>query len=301
MQNQSGRTLAAPPRVAALHDLSCFGRCALTVIMPTLSVMGCQVVPLPTALLSTHTGGFEDLHFRDLTPDMEKIAAHFSRLGMTFRAIYTGFLGSADQIETVTHFLETFGKTPDESGQAPLILIDPVMGDDGVLYSTYTPELVCGMRRLSAHADLLTPNLTEACLLTETPYQETQGLSRDAALSFADRLLDKLSALCRGRIVVTGIHLPDGELANVGIDGDGSRFCLAAPHVGSAYPGTGDLFASVLLGQVLRGDRLPDACRRAAAFTAEVIRDSSEIPAPVRNGVALERHLGRLLNPSKGI
>ena len=125
-----------PRRVAALHDLSCFGRCALTVILPTLSVMGYQVVPIPTALLSTHTGGFTDLHFRDLTADMERIASHFDTLGVTFDAIYPGFLGSAEQIETVCQFIDRFGR--ERNGESPLVLVDPVMGDDGALYSTYT-------------------------------------------------------------------------------------------------------------------------------------------------------------------
>ncbi len=297
MQEFSKPEHGVVPRVAAIHDLSCFGRCALTVIMPTLSVMGYQTVPLPTALLSTHTGGFEDLFFRDLSCDMESISEHFSRLGITFRAIYTGFLGSDRQIETVMHFLERFGDLPDESREKPLILIDPVMGDDGVLYSTYTPELVNGMKRLSAHAELLTPNLTEACLLTDTPYRNTAELSEQEAVAFAEALLDRLMQLCRGRIVITGVHLKSGELANVGIDADGSRFCLKKPHVGHAYPGTGDLFASVLLGALLRGESFQAACEVAADFTSEVIRTSSEIPTPTRNGVALEPQLWRLVCP----
>lgn len=282
------------PRVAAIHDLSCFGRCALTVILPTLSVMGCQAVPVPTALLSTHTGGFTDLHFCDLTSHMEEIAAHFSRLGMTFRSIYTGFLGSAEQIETVSRFLDTFGALPDESGEPPLILIDPVMGDDGVLYSTYTEELVQGMRRLSRRAQLLTPNLTEACLLTETPYQSTERMPVDEAMQFAEALLERLTALTRGRIVITGVHLSNGTLANVGRDLDGGRFCICKEHRGHAYPGTGDLFASVLLGELLRGKGFEAACHTAADFTAEVIGETAKTPAPVRNGVALEAHLWKL-------
>ena len=282
------------PRVAAIHDLSCFGRCALTVILPTLSVMGCQAVPIPTALLSTHTGGFTDLHFCDLTAHMEEIAAHFSRLGMSFRSIYTGFLGSAEQIETVSHFLDRFGERPDESGEPPLILIDPVMGDDGVLYSTYTEELVQGMRRLSARAQLLTPNLTEACFLTETPYQSTAELSVEEAMRFAESLLERLTALTPGRIVITGIHLADGRLANVGRDFDGSRFWVCKAHEGQAYPGTGDLFASVLLGELLRKSDFSAACHAAADFTAEVIRSTAASDTPVRNGVALEAHLWKL-------
>lgn len=288
-----------PPRVAAIHDLSGFGRCALTVIMPTLSVMGYQVVPIPTALLSTHTGGFTDMHFRDLTADMDAIAAHFAQLDICFRAIYTGFLGSAEQIETVSHIIDRFGERPDEGGNVPLILIDPVMGDDGELYSTYTHELMLGMRRLSRRAHLLTPNLTEACFLTDTPYQSTAKLSEPDALAFANTLLDRLTEVTQGRIVITGIHLSDGSVANVGLDADGTRFCVKRPHEARSYPGTGDLFASVLLGSLLRGDAFPDACAYAAEFTGEVIHESAPIPTPERDGVALEHHLWKLTQIQK--
>lgn len=280
-----------PPRIAAIHDLSCFGRCALTVVMPTLSVMGYQTVPIPTALLSTHTGGFDDLHFCDLTDHMEAISDHLSCLGVTFRAIYTGFLGNAMQIDTVSHFLDTFGEAPDESGQPPLILIDPVMGDDGILYSTYTDELVAGMRRLSARAQMLTPNLTEACLLTETPYQNTREMTEEGATAFLSGLLNKLSALTAGDIVITGAHLPSGLLCNAGRTRDGVGFTVTRPHVGHAYPGTGEIFASVLLGACLGGASFPDACAQAADFVRTVIEGSAESDEPIRNGVALEDYL----------
>ena len=289
-------TSTAPARIAAIHDLSCFGRCALTVIVPTLSVMGYQVVPLPTALLSTHTGGFTDLHFHDLTGDMEQIAAHFGRLGASFRAIYTGFLGSAEQIDTVSRIIDRFGTQPDESGEMPLILIDPVMGDDGELYSTYTPELVRGIRRLASRAQLLTPNLTEACLLTDTPYRDTAHMTPDEALAFCEACLAGLTAVTSGRIVITGISLSDGTLANLGRDTDGTRFCIRRPHEAHSYPGTGDLFASVLLGALMRGASFEDACADAAEFTSDVIHASIPIPTPVREGVALEPHLWKLIS-----
>ena len=287
-------SFSPPPRVAAIHDLSSLGRCALTVIIPTLSVMGYQVVPVPTALLSTHTGGFTDLHFRDLSDDMESIGDHFSRLGTTFRAIYTGFLGSAEQIETVSHMIDRFGSRPDESGKKPLILIDPVMGDDGALYSTYTHELMLGMRRISMHADVLTPNLTEACFLTDTPYQNTAELSESDAIAFAHALLDRLTDITTGRTVITGIHLSDGAVANIGRDADGSIFYVRRPHEARSYPGTGDLFASVLLGELLRGTAFCDACASAADFTGEVIHVSAQIPTEERYGVALEPLLWKL-------
>ncbi len=285
---------ASPQRIAAIHDLSCLGRCALTVIIPTLSVMGYQVVPVPTALLSTHTGGYTDMHFRDLTHDMEQIAAHLAQLGCSFRSVYTGFLGSAEQIDTVKRFLETFAHRPDESGRCPLVLVDPVMGDDGELYSTYTPRLALRMRELCEYAEVITPNLTEACFLTDTPYQNTAELPIDEAMAFADLLADRLSAKHRHRTVITGVRLSDGRVANVGEDADGSRFSVCLPECGRSYPGTGDIFASVLLGRMLDGTPFPEACRAAAEFTAHLIRTSCEVDSEIRAGVALEPELWRL-------
>ena len=300
MKRAGHPSLQLPPRIAAIHDLSCLGRCALTVIMPTLSVMGFQVIPVPTALLSTHTGGFTDLHFRDLTDDMEGIAAHFSRLGTSFRSIYTGFLGSARQIETVGRFLEAFGSRPDGSGRPPLVLVDPVMGDDGTLYSTYTPALADGIRALCTHAGVITPNLTEACFLTGEPYRETMELAEADALAYANRLLDALNALREsgtGQIVITGLRLPDGTVANLGQESDGSRFVVRREECGCSYPGTGDIFASVLLGKLLGGASFREACDAAAGFVALLIRRSCLLPGPVREGVALEPELWRLAPP----
>ena len=284
-----------PRRIAAIHDFSCVGRCALTVVIPTLSVMGYQTIPLPTALLSSHTGGFEGLYFRDLTADMHHISAHFDRLSMTFGSIYTGFLGSEEQISMVREFIKRFGSTPDETGKAPLILIDPVMGDDGVLYATYTPALADGMRELSTHAEVLTPNLTEACFLTDTPYLDTATLTDGEAKTYVLSLLEKLSHICRGKIVVTGIALSDGIVANAGRDSDGRIFWVKRMCQDISYPGTGDIFASVLLGTLMQGDDFEAACTRAADFIVLLITESQKIDTPVRMGVALEAHLGALL------
>lgn len=280
-----------PPRIAAVHDLSCLGRCALTVIIPTLSVMGFQVVPLPTALLSTHTGGYTDLHFRDLTEDMSGITAHFSRLGTSFASIYSGFLGSAEQIEVVSRLIDDFGSTPLPDGKKPLVLVDPVMGDEGALYSTYTDELVRGMRHLATKADLITPNLTEACFLTEIPYRPTAEMAKDKLDAYLDRLMRRLEDFGTPRIVITGIPTRAGELANLGRNPDGSRFTVSNPLQAPSYPGTGDIFASVLLGSLLAKNDFEAACRKAADFISELIRDSSRIDTPVREGVALEPHL----------
>ena len=287
----------APKKIAAIHDLSCLGRCALTVIMPTLSVMGYQVIPVPTALLSTHTGGYTDMHFRDLTQDMEQIKDHFLSLGTRFNSIYTGFLGSTQQIETVEHFIKAFDV--DEKGGRPLVLIDPVMGDDGELYSTYTEELADGIRHLCQFASVMTPNLTEACFLTRIPYRETNAMSQSDAMAYADRLMDALQSVYQCQIVITGLHLHDGSVANLGDDGKGNRFFSEQPECGHSYPGTGDIFASVLLGELLKETSFEQAVDTAAKFVAHLIRQSVQISTPTREGVALEPELWRLAQSSE--
>ena len=282
-----------PPRIAAIHDLSCFGRCALTVILPTLSAMGFQTVPLPTALLSTHTGGFDHLHFRDLTPDMEQTAAHFDRLDLSFSAVYTGFLGSAEQIHTVESFLDTFGTKPDPSGKSPLILVDPVMGDDGALYSTYTPALVDGIRKLTARAHLITPNFTEACLLADLPYTDTRTLSEKAMEDLLSSVLQKLKRPGQN-IVVTGVRTAKQTIRTYCLCNEHSVVSSEIPCCEKDYPGTGDLFASVLLGLLLRSETLPSACSKTAAFVSRVMHFTAEFRAPVRDGLAFEPFLKEL-------
>ena len=152
-EDTTPRTRLPTPRALVAHDLSCFGRCALTVVIPTLAVMGVHPVPLPTALLSTHTGGFTGFSMRDTTPDMRDILTHWETLGLSFDAVYTGFLGGVEQTGVIADMLGYLGN-------AVFKLIDPVLGDDGRLYSTITPKLVEGMCGLAASADLITPNLT---------------------------------------------------------------------------------------------------------------------------------------------
>lgn len=277
-----------PPLAAAIHDLSCFGRCALTVILPTLSALGVQGVPLPTALLSSHTGGFDDLYFRDLTEDMEAISAHFGRLGLSFDAIYSGFLGSAEQIGKVSAFIDRFRR------EGTLVLVDPVMGDDGSLYSTYTPELMKGMKELCCRADVITPNYTEACFLTGTPYLPTQGMREKEVSSICNRLLSALGTFGTKYTVITGVACCD-EILTVGTDADGEIFTHRTHRLSVGYPGTGDIFASVLLGLMLRKRGFCEAVDAAADFTALTIRRTMPQKTPVRNGVALESCIRELV------
>lgn len=278
--------LRIPPKVAAIHDLSCFGRCALTVIIPTLSALGAQPVPIPTALLSTHTGGFENMFFADLSREMDEISSHFSELGISFDAIYSGFLGSDAQIVRVSDFIDRFAKK-----DAP-ILVDPVMGDDGALYSTYTKELGEGMRHLVQKADIITPNYTEACFLTGTEYRPTDKMSRDEIVELANSLIKKLLRFGQKKIAVTGFESADSVLT-LGVDSDGI-FTDERPKHSASYPGTGDVFASVLLGSILNGESFKDSVHKACGFTAEVIEYTMQFPTPHREGVMLEPCLKHL-------
>ena len=283
------------PRVAALHDLSCFGRCALTVIIPALSAAGIQTVPVPTALLSTHTGGFTDMHFCDLDASIEAVGKHFSELNIDFDAIYTGFLGSEKQVKTVEDFID---RTADGN---TLVFVDPVMGDDGKLYSACFPELVSEMKRLCARADIITPNLTEACLMTDTPYPDLTAMKAEQAQRLIDAIAEKIKGFTDAECIITGIHF----------DGGVGTYCLGRMHSERArrndYPGTGDLFASVLLAYIIRSGRphdkeiLQKGAAYASRFTADVIDYSLEYGAdePRRDGVLLEGCLGRLCEDMK--
>ena len=188
------------PRVAAIHDLSGFGRCSLTVAIPVLSAMGVQCCPLPTAVLSTHTGGFEGYTFRDLTEEMTAAAAHWKALDLRFDAVYSGFLGSERQIDLVRQFLRDFRRP------GTLAVVDPVMGDFGRVYATYTPAMCRRMADLTAEADVITPNLTEAALLLGVPYE---SLPRDEAGLKA--LTEKLGCLGRRSVTLTGVSLAEGK------------------------------------------------------------------------------------------
>ena len=270
-------------RIAAVHDMSGFGRCALTVIIPALSAMGHQVVPLPTALLSTHTGGFEKPYFLDLTDTMTPIIDHWDSLGITFDAIYSGFLGNAAQAEVVRDIIARF------SGEHNIIMVDPVMGDDGELYSTYTGELVDAIRSLCSSADIITPNITEAFFLLERPYIDTLALPKNEARALVNGLLFELSKLGAKKIALTGVHIEGEGVVTAGLDvALGEPFFCTQPRIERNYPGTGDLFSSVLLGKLLSGMDFHLACEFASKFIHDVIEYSVEFDTPVREGVALE-------------
>lgn len=273
------------PRIAAIHDLSGFGRCALTIVIPVLSAMGVQCCPLPTALLSTHTGGFQGNTFLDLTDQMGPVAAHWKAEDVTFDGIYTGFMSSVEQIAKTAEFIRSF-----RSPGCP-VLIDPVMGDHGRTYRTYSPEMCRAMAELAAEADVITPNRTEAALLLGEDYENLQ-LDGEADCR---RWCEALSLEGRRSVVLTGVSLTAGTVGAVCFDRDrGTVDFVSAPLVEGQFHGTGDLFASVLAGGLVRGWSLAEAAGLAAEFVSQCARRTWEEGTPRREGVDFEPLLWRL-------
>lgn len=272
-----------PARVAAIHDLSGFGRCSISVILPVLSAMGVQVCPVLTAVLSSHTGGLGDPVIRDLTDYIEPALRHYQSLGVEFEAVYTGFLGSGEQVDCCLEFFKAYPKA--------LKIVDPVMGDNGRPYRTCTPELRRRMSELAAAADIITPNITEAAMLLEESYPAAP-LTRSEAKS----MLLRLSHMGPKRVVITGAELAQGGLASLGYDGEnGSFWYVPCEYIPVHYPGCGDIYASVLLGAELSGASLPIAMARAAAFTELCVKTTYSYGSDPRYGVMLESVLGSLL------
>ncbi len=274
-------------RVAAIHDLSGFGGGSLSAVIPILSTMGVQVCSLPTAILSTHTGGFSDFHFRDLSDDMRAIIAHWKRLQLTFSGIYSGFLGSPTQVEIVQQLIA------DNSTTLPLVVIDPVLGDDGCLYETMDQLMVAGMRKLVASADVITPNITEAALLLDEEWLEC--VTKEQAKNWLKGLA-KLGPKC---VIITSVQIDGTHGTSVLAYETGTdRFWrVGCSYIPAHYPGTGDIFASVITGSLLQGDSLPIALDRAVQFVSMAIRATFGYNFPERDGVFLERVLPSLNAP----
>lgn len=273
-------------KVAAIHDLSGMGRCSLSVILPTMSAQGIQVCPVPTAILSTHTGGFGEVVLRDLTDYILPALEHYKRLDYKFDCVYSGFLASTEQIDHCLEFFEYY--------RDALKVVDPVMADNGKPYKTCTPELCSRMGELAAIADIITPNITEAAmLLGENPLQP------DTAMQKIKSYLVRLSELGPKIVVITSVF-SDGRTYNVGYDRDHSKFWRIPYNLINAhYPGTGDVFASVLTGSILRGDSLPIAMNRATAFLERAIKTTYSYSTDSREGIMLESCLDFLItNPT---
>lgn len=270
------------PAVAAVHDLSCVGRCALTVVLPALAALGVQPVPLPTAVLSTHTGGYTGMATRDLTDFLPECMNHWRTLDLKLDGIYSGYLASVEQAETVRGLIAWQREV-----NGALAIVDPVMGDEGQFYSAIPPDMPAHMLKLCGEADLITPNLTEAALMLGLPYPE-------GAVE-PETLRPMLEGFGAKTTMITGVLLADGRHANVCYDRDTGETCLCAfRRIPEHYPGTGDLFTSVIAGLMVQGESAVEAMRFATACLERVIEHTWRLKTEVRAGVQLERALGLL-------
>ena len=283
------------PRLAMINDIAGFGRCSTTVSLPVISVMKVQVCPVPTSVLSNHLG-FPLCHFDDYTSHMRDYIKVWNELGLTFDGLYCGFLGNEEQIDIVREFVEMF--------RPPLFLLDPVMGDHGRAYSSITETYVQKMKELLPLADIITPNITEACLLTGTPWKDREWTMPELS-GLCERLADicqqesvssgeaSVGTVSSASIVITGIRQGD-SLVNFLWD-DGVYTTVSTPIAGASRPGTGDIFASILAADAVRGETLLTSVQKAANFVGLCIAGSEKAGTPVQEGVVFEKYLTALL------
>ncbi len=276
-------------RVAAIHDISCVGKCSLTVALPILSAAGIETSVIPTAVLSTHTGGFTGYTYRDLTEDILPIVSHWQTLGLHFDSIYTGFLGSFEQIDIVC---EVFGRL---KASDTLLLVDPVMADNGELYKLFDSDFPVGMRKLCAKADVIVPNMTEAALLLGQPYREGPYTP-----AYITQLLKDLCALGPRKVVLTGVYFDGEQLGAAAYDRDTDTVGYAfSQRIAGSYHGTGDVFASALLSGLLNGLDLGLSAQLAVDYTVQSIARTREAGTDVRFGVNFEAGIPELLRRLK--
>lgn len=274
-------------KVAAVHDLSGMGRVSLTVVIPILSSMGFQVCPLPTAVLSNHTQ-YPSFSFLDLTAEMPKIIAEWKSLNVQFDTIYTGYLGSPEQIQIVSNFIDDF------SEQDSLVVIDPVLGDNGKLYTNFNKTMIEKMQHLVTKADVITPNLTELFYLLNKPFKEE---NTDEELK---TYLRELSNKGPQIVIITSVPVQNEEhkTSVYAYNRLGNKYWkVTCPYLPAHYPGTGDTFTSVITGALMQGDSLPIALDRATQFILQGIRATFGYEYDNREGILLEKVLHNLDMP----
>lgn len=267
-------------KIAVINDYSGFGRCSIAVALPILSVMKVQCCPLPTSIFSNHTG-FQSFYFKDFTDHMPSYIEEWKKLDLEFNGICSGFLGSDKQIDIVEQFFKDFKKPHN------LIVVDPVMGDYGNLYSTYTMDICQKMKRLIQYADIITPNLTEACILTDTPYDEKYK-NKDI-----QKIVQKLFAMGPKKVVITGIQR--GQfIANYCCEEGKDGYVIKTMRVGTQRSGTGDIFASIIAADAVNGVDFHDSVKKASSFVKKCILKAIELEIPLTDGVPFEELLSKL-------
>lgn len=270
-------------RIITIQDISCVGKCSLTVALPIISAAGVEAAVLPTAVLSTHTQ-FPKFTFLDLTKELQPIADTFQELNLDFDAVYTGYLGSFDQLDFVDRFIN------DRADHKPTVIIDPVMADNGKLYTGFTQEFADRMAQLCGNADLILPNLTEAAFMLHEPYHETY----DEA--YVQETLVKLTNLGAKQAALTGISLEEGKIGYYLYDSTTKTFhSYFNEKLPVLYHGTGDVFASCVTGAHMRGLSIPDALTLAVDYTLECIRATMKDPNRREYGVNFEEALPLLI------
>ena len=275
-------------KVVAVHDLSCMGRVSLNAVIPILTSMGLEVTPLPTALLSCHTQ-YPEFTFLDLTSEMRKIIVNWKAQGFRFNAFYTGYLGSPEQVQVVSELIQDFRRPND------LIVVDPVLGDNGKLYKGMGEEMVGQMRSLIKLADVITPNMTEMFYLLDEPYRNNNFNDDELKV-----YLRELSNQGPSIVIVTSVPVIDNpHLTSVyAYNSVGNRYWkVTCPFLPAHYPGTGDSFTSVITGSLLQGDSLPLALDRAMQFTLQGIRSTFGYDYSNLEGIMLEKVLSNLNTP----
>ncbi len=268
-------------KIAVINDFSSFGRCSIAVALPIISAMKIQCCPLPTALFSNHTG-FESFFRTDCTDFMPRYADEWEKLGLQFQGIATGYLGSIHQIDLVEDFLRRFDRPE------TVVLVDPVMGDYGALYPTYSQELAENVSRLLPYADILTPNLTEACILTGTDYRPNPSESELLTMC------QQLARLGPEKVVISGLDYGD-HLGNFIFETEKPSCLLRVPKVGTCRSGTGDVFASILIADAVNGEAFSSSVEKAAHFISHALECTTKMGIPPTDGICFEEILGELI------
>ena len=271
-------------RILTIQDISCFGKCSLTVALPLLSAMGIETVILPTAMLSTHTL-FKGFTCKDLSDQLIPVTSHWKQEGITFDAIYTGYLGTEEEIDTVIGIIDAF------RNEHTLVFIDPAMGDNGKLYPAFDEHYAKKNAALCAVADIADPNITEAAFLTGLPYREhyTEDYVREMLLV--------LAALGTKTPILTGVSLSEGKTGAMGYDAEKKEFFnYQNDRIPAAYHGTGDIFSSVLAGAFVLGIDRTDALKIAADYTALTIAETLKNPGNPWYGVDFEETIPALVS-----
>lgn len=279
-------------KIAVINDLSGFGRCSLTAAISVIASMGVQPCPLPTAILSGQTG-YPSYFYDDYTDKMDEFRREWKKMGVSFDGIYTGFMSDGRQIEKVFDFLDTFYR------KKTFLLTDPIMGDNGRRFGMCTPEFLGMMKELTARADIITPNLTELCLLTDTDFRMIELMTDEKhLLTIVEQMAKNVMDRGTKAVVVTGIRFTDSsdgvqKMGNLAVTRK-EKFLSAFPFVGESYSGTGDLFASVIAGGRARGDKLEKSMETAGRLIGLALEDSVRGKVPRNDGVDYEQYLWML-------